>query len=282
MNLPVVDRRGRKRRQIELADEVFGIEPNRAVMHQAYVAQRANAHTGTHSTKSRGEVRGSTAKIRRQKGMGAARKGSNRAATRIGGGIAFGPKPHGHGKSLPRQMRRLAIRSALSSHAASGGLIVVPAIADGETKTNEVAAALNALGVERRDGAPEERIAHPQPMSVADGATHDAPQHVAAALVRGDDAVGDEERARTDVIGDHAQRLVAGCFPVGPGRRARAPPDPGAGRAHEHHRPAGRYPRGRAPAGWYRSLRHYHRPVCNHRHSRGAASSGPHRGRAVH
>ena len=150
MNLPVVDRRGRKRREIEVADEVFGIEPNRAVMHQAYVAQRANAHAGTHSTKSRGEVRGSTAKIRRQKGMGAARKGSNRAATRIGGGIAFGPKPHGHGKSLPRQMRRLAIRSALSSHAASGGLIVVPAIADGETRTGEVAAALNALGVERR------------------------------------------------------------------------------------------------------------------------------------
>ncbi len=150
MNLPVVDRRGRKRREIEVADEVFGIEPNRAVMHQAYVAQRANAHTGTHSTKSRGEVRGSTAKIRRQKGMGAARKGSNRASIRVGGGIAFGPRPHGHGKSLPRQMRRLAIRSALSNHAASGGLIVVPAIADGETRTSEVAAALNALGVERR------------------------------------------------------------------------------------------------------------------------------------
>lgn len=150
MNLPVVDRRGRKRREIEVADEVFGIEPNRAVLHQAYVAQRANAHAGTHSTKSRGEVRGSTAKIRRQKGMGAARKGSNRASIRIGGGIAFGPKPHGHGKSLPRQMRRLAIRSALSSHAASGGLIVVPAIAEGESKTSEVAAALNALGVERR------------------------------------------------------------------------------------------------------------------------------------
>ena len=150
MNLPVVDRRGRKRREIEVADEVFGIEPNRAVMHQAYVAQRANARLGTHSTKSRGEVRGSTAKIRRQKGLGAARKGSNRAATRVGGGIAFGPKPHGHGKALPRQMRRLAIRSALSSHAASGGLIVVPAIADGESKTREVAAALSALGVERR------------------------------------------------------------------------------------------------------------------------------------
>ncbi len=150
MNLPVVDRRGRKRREIEVADEVFGIEPNRAVMHQAYVAQRANARLGTHSTKSRGEVRGSTAKIRRQKGLGAARKGSNRAATRVGGGIAFGPKPHGHGKALPRQMRRLAIRSALSSHAASGGLIVVPTIADGEAKTREVAAALSALGVERR------------------------------------------------------------------------------------------------------------------------------------
>lgn len=150
MNLPVVDRRGRKRREIEVADEVFGIEPNRAVMHQAYVAQRANAHLGTHSTKSRGEVRGSTAKVRRQKGGGAARVGSNRAATRIGGGIAFGPKPHGHGKALPRQMRRLAIRSALSSHAATGGLIVVPAIIAGESKTREVAAALSSLGVERR------------------------------------------------------------------------------------------------------------------------------------
>ena len=150
MNLPVVDARGRKRREIEVADEVFGIEPNRAVMHQAYVAQRANARLGTHSTKSRGEVRGSTAKIRRQKGMGAARKGANRAATRVGGGIAFGPKPHSHAKALPRQMRRLAIRSALSSHAASGGLIVVSAIAGGESKTREVAAALNSLGLERR------------------------------------------------------------------------------------------------------------------------------------
>ncbi len=150
MNLPVVDRGGRKRREIEVADEVFGIEPNRAVMHQAYVAQRANARLGTHSTKSRGEVRGSTAKTRRQKGAGAARTGANRAATRVGGGIAFGPKPHSHAKDLPRQMRRLAIRSALSSHAASGGLIVVPAIAEGESKTREVAAALSALGIERR------------------------------------------------------------------------------------------------------------------------------------
>ncbi len=150
MNLPVIDRGGRKSHEIEVADEVFGIEPNRAVMHQAYVAQRANARQGTHSTRSRGEVRGSTAKIRRQKGMGAARKGSNRASIRIGGGIAFGPKPHGHGKALPRQMRRLAIRSALSSHAASGGLIVVPAIAPDEPRTRQVVDALSALGVERR------------------------------------------------------------------------------------------------------------------------------------
>ncbi len=150
MNLPVVDTQGRKQREIEVDDTVFGIEPNRAVMHQAYVAQRANAHLGTHSTKSRGEVRGSTAKLRKQKGHGGARKGSNRAATRIGGGIAFGPKPHGHGKALPRQMRRLAIRSALSSHAASGGLIVVPAIAGDEPRTSEIASTLGDLGVARR------------------------------------------------------------------------------------------------------------------------------------
>ncbi len=150
MMLNVVDRSGRKRREIEVADEVFGIEPNRPVMHQAYVAQRANAHAGTHSTKTRSEVRGSTAKMRKQKGGGSARVGSNRGSTRIGGGIAFGPRPHGHAKSLPKQMRRLAIRSALSSHAADGGLIVVPEITPDEPKTAAVAKVLTALGVERR------------------------------------------------------------------------------------------------------------------------------------
>ena len=133
MNLPVVDRRGRKRREIEVADEVFGIEPNRAVLHQAYVAQRANAHLGTHSTKSRGEVRGSTAKIRRQKGMGAARKGSNRASIRIGGGIAFGPKPHGHGKALPG--RCALAPPALSSHPPAAPHRRPRHAADGETKS---------------------------------------------------------------------------------------------------------------------------------------------------
>ena len=152
MNLPVVDRRGRRRRDIEVDGSVFGIEPNRAVMHQAYVAQRANARAGTHSTKSRGEVRGSTAKLRRQKGHGTARKGANRSSIRIGGGIAFGPGPRSHAKSLPKRMRRLAIRSALSSHAAEGGLVIVPAFgADADApKTREVADALAALGVERR------------------------------------------------------------------------------------------------------------------------------------
>ena len=150
MILNVVDLTGSKQREIEVADEVFGIEPNRPVMHQAYVAQRANAHAGTHSTKSRGEVRGSTAKVRKQKGGGTARAGSNRGSTRVGGGIAFGPKPHSHGKAIPRQMKRLAIRSALSSHAADGGLIVVPDLTPEETKTRVVAEVLKALGVERR------------------------------------------------------------------------------------------------------------------------------------
>ncbi len=161
MNLPVVDPHGRKRHEIEVADEVFGIEPNRAVMHQAYVAQRANARAGTHSTRSRGEVRGSTAKLRRQKGHGAARKGSNRSSIRVGGGIAFGPRPRSHARAIPRRMRRLAIRSALSSHAAGGGLVVVPALPE-EAKTREVAETLSALGVERRalvvSGEPDARL----------------------------------------------------------------------------------------------------------------------------
>jgi large subunit ribosomal protein L4 len=149
MKLPVVDATGKELRQIDAADEVFGIEPNRSVLHQAYVAQMANRRVGGASTKSRGEVAGSTKKVHRQKGLGRSRQGSIRASHRIGGGIAFGPKPHSFGKDLPRQMRRLALRSALSSHAGSGGIVVVEGLVPGETKTKEMQATLDAVGVTR-------------------------------------------------------------------------------------------------------------------------------------
>jgi len=100
---------------LSVSDSVFCIEPNTSVMHQAMVRQMANARRGTHSTLGRGVVRGSTRKIYRQKGTGRARQGSNRAPHRRGGGIAHGPHPRSYEKKMPRKMRRLAVRSALSA-----------------------------------------------------------------------------------------------------------------------------------------------------------------------
>ena len=150
MKLNVFDTAGTQAREIAAADEVFGIEPNRAGLHHAYIAQMANRRAGLASTKSRGEVRGSTVKIRKQKGLGRSRQGSIRASHHVGGGVAFGPKPHSFAKDLPRTMRRLALRSALSSHAAAGTLIVVEGLAAPDGKTRTVQAALAALGVDRR------------------------------------------------------------------------------------------------------------------------------------
>lgn len=149
MKLPVLDTSGRQLRELDAADEVFGIEPNAAVVHQAYVAQMANRRAGSASTLRRGEVAGSTVKIRRQKGLGRSRQGSIRASHHVGGGVAHGPKPHSFRRELPRQMRRLAIRSALSSHARAGSLVVVEGLIPAQPKTKEMAATLAAVGVER-------------------------------------------------------------------------------------------------------------------------------------
>jgi large subunit ribosomal protein L4 len=149
MKLPVFDAAGARLREIDVADDVFGIEPNRAVLHQAYVTQMANRRAGGANTKRRGEVEGSTKKTRKQKGLGASRQGSIRASHHVGGGVAMGPKPHSFAKALPRQMRRLALRSALSSHATDGSIIVVGGLpADGKTKSMQVALAAN--GIARR------------------------------------------------------------------------------------------------------------------------------------
>ena len=100
---------------IQLAEYIFGIEPNIPVMHQAMVRQLANARLGTHNTRGRGEVAGSTRKLYRQKGTGRARQGSVRAPHRKGGGVAHGPHPRSYRQAMPRKMRRLAVRSALSA-----------------------------------------------------------------------------------------------------------------------------------------------------------------------
>lgn len=150
MKLSVVDTAGKELRQIDVADEVFAIEPNGSVLHQAYVAQMANRRVGGASTKDRGDVRGSTKKIRAQKGTGNSRQGSIRASHQVGGGVAHGPHPHSFAKDLPRQMKRLALRSALSSHASAGSLLVVEGLASEGVKTRAVQVALDALQVDRR------------------------------------------------------------------------------------------------------------------------------------
>lgn len=146
MELPVHDRAGKQVGTIEVADEVFGLRPNKSVLHQTFVAQLANRRVGVHETKTRGQVAGSTAKVRPQKGTGAARQGSHRAPHRTGGGIVFGPHTRDYSQALPKRMRRLAIRSALSGKAQGGELVVVDDLG-AAAKTKEMAAVLAALGV---------------------------------------------------------------------------------------------------------------------------------------
>ena len=140
---------GKRVRKITVDDTVFGISPNGAVLHQAFVAQRANQRRGTASTKSRGEVQGSTRKIRAQKYTGRARQGSNRSPVRVGGGVAFGPRPRSYRQALPKKMRRLAIRSALSGKVADGQLHVVDKLGFAEPRTKEVVRVLHNVGIER-------------------------------------------------------------------------------------------------------------------------------------
>jgi len=147
MDVPVRDASGASVGTIALDDRVFGIEPNRAVLHQAVVAQQANKRQGTADTLTRAEVRGGGKKPWRQKGTGRARAGSTRAPHWRGGGVVFGPHPRSYHQRLPRKMRRLALRSALSDKASSESVIVIDRlqIEDGRTKT--LLGVLGALGV---------------------------------------------------------------------------------------------------------------------------------------
>src|SRR5579872_896472 len=135
MQSNVIDLRGTVLRTIDLDDRVFAIEPNQAVVHQAVVAQEANARQGTHDTRTRGEVAGGGKKPYRQKGTGYARQGSRRAPHYKGGGVVFGPHPRSYEKAMPRKMRRLALRSVLSSRAAESALTVVDAFTIETPKT---------------------------------------------------------------------------------------------------------------------------------------------------
>ena len=139
---------GSRTGEVELNPDIFGIEPNTAVMHQVVNAQRAAARAGTHSTKTRAEVRGGGRKPWRQKGLGRARHGSIRSPQWIGGGVAHGPKPRDYSQRTPKKMKRLALRSALSVRAAEGCVKVVEdfSVWD-DPKTKNATALLAAMGI---------------------------------------------------------------------------------------------------------------------------------------
>jgi large subunit ribosomal protein L4 len=162
MQLDVLNLNGEVTGQIEVSDFVFGIEPNTAVMHQALVRQHANKRLGTHSTKTRGEVRGGGRKPWKQKGTGRARQGSTRAPHWRHGGIVFGPKPRDYTQDLPKRMRRLALRSALSAKASSGQILVVDSFDGLEGRTKAMIGFLGqfdaARGTVLATGAKQENI----------------------------------------------------------------------------------------------------------------------------
>jgi large subunit ribosomal protein L4 len=148
MQVPVYSMTGEVVKQIDIADSVFTMPFNEAVVHQALVRQLANARQGTASTKTRSEVAGSKQKLYRQKHTGRARAGSIRSPLRRGGGVAFGPKPRSYRQVMPKKMRRLAIRSVLSAKVKDNELMVLDELRLDEPKTKEMAKILAALGIE--------------------------------------------------------------------------------------------------------------------------------------
>jgi large subunit ribosomal protein L4 len=160
MKLTVHDATGKEIETIDVDDAVFGIEPNKPVVHQALVTAQANKRAGTATTKTRGEVSYSTKKIRAQKGTGRSRQGSIGAPQHRHGGIVFGPRPRSYEKDFPKKMRRLAIRSVLSAKAADGSLRVVDSLAVDKPSTKAMKSVLAALGFERSvlvvTGAPDD------------------------------------------------------------------------------------------------------------------------------
>ena len=145
MKHDIFDISGKKSGEIDLDESVWDIEPNIAVMHQALVMQLANARVGTADTKTRAQVRGGGRKPWRQKGTGRARQGSIRAPHWAGGGVVFGPHPRDYTQRMPKRMRRLAVRSALSAKLRDGRVTFVSNLAEIEPKTKAGIAAIKQL-----------------------------------------------------------------------------------------------------------------------------------------
>ena len=149
-NVAVVDMTGKKVGDLTLSDAVFGIEPNADVMHLAVVNYLANQRQGTQSTLTRTEVSGGGKKPWRQKGTGHARQGSTRAPQWRHGGVALGPKPRDYSYTLNKKVKRLALKSALSTKVIEENVIVLDAIKLDDYKTKAVAAMLSAIGAGKK------------------------------------------------------------------------------------------------------------------------------------
>jgi large subunit ribosomal protein L4 len=149
-SIPLYDRTGKTVGNVELSDELFAAPVNTAVLHQVVTAQLAARRTGTHDTKTRGEVRGGGRKPYRQKGTGRARQGSVSAPHYRGGGVVFGPHPRSYEQRLPRKMKRLALRGALSAKLGDDQVKVIDSFGLEAIKTKELAGVLRALEADGR------------------------------------------------------------------------------------------------------------------------------------
>ena len=149
-NVAVLNMNGEQVGTMDLNDEIFGIEVNMPVLHQAVVQYLANQRQGTQSAKTRAEVRGGGKKPWRQKGTGRARQGSTRAPQWTHGGIVFAPKPRSYRYTLNKKVKRLALKSVLSAKAASQDIVVIDAIKMDEIKTKEFAKFLSAVNAESK------------------------------------------------------------------------------------------------------------------------------------
>ncbi len=150
MKLDVFNLKGQKTDSIELPEEIFGVEVNVDLMHQAFQRQMANARLGTHNTKGRGDRRGGGAKPWNQKGTGRARRGSMLNAQSVGGGRIHTPKPRDYSQDMPKKMRRAALRSALTVVATDEKIIMVDSLELKDTKTAELAKAFKTLTGDKR------------------------------------------------------------------------------------------------------------------------------------
>jgi large subunit ribosomal protein L4 len=146
----VYDMTGQEVSTLELNDDIFGIEPNKHVMHAAVVNYLANQRQGTQSTLTRTEVSGGGKKPWRQKGTGHARQGSTRSPQWRHGGVALGPKPRSYRYSLNKKVRRLALKSALSAKVSANELLVLDALTIEEYKTKTIVKLLSALGADKK------------------------------------------------------------------------------------------------------------------------------------